>query len=192
MTFPAFAPVFVPPVPPPTIASIVPSQGTYTANTVFRIQGQDFQDTPTVTIQGISAYQVFFGDETELVVTVNSGGVAGPGDVVVTNPDTQSATVVGGFFLTDSPTLSAISPASGFSTGNSQITLTGTNFFLSASVLIGGYSCTDVVIVNATTITALTPPTPAAIYDVTVTTSVTFVNYAILAASYTVTDPPLL
>jgi hypothetical protein len=56
------------------------------------------------------------------------------------------------------PTLTGVSPGSGPTAGGTSVTLTGTNFASGATVSFGGAAATSVVVVNATKITANTPP----------------------------------
>lgn len=55
------------------------------------------------------------------------------------------------------PTVSSISPRIGGVTGGSTVTITGTNFTGATGVTIGGVAATGLVVVNATTITCVTP-----------------------------------
>ena len=55
------------------------------------------------------------------------------------------------------PTVTAISPASGLTSGGTTITLNGTNFFGASSVTVGGALATSVNVVSATVLTAVTP-----------------------------------
>ncbi len=55
------------------------------------------------------------------------------------------------------PTAAAISPTSGATLGGTNVTITGTNFRAGASVSFDGVAATNVVVVNTTTITAMTP-----------------------------------
>ena len=83
-------------------------------------------------------------------------------------------TLAGAFTYTTStptPTLTAVSPASGPTTGGTTVTLTGTNFAAGATVTIGGTAATSVVVVSATSITAMTPAGAAGARDVRVTLS---------------------
>lgn len=59
------------------------------------------------------------------------------------------------------PALDAITPNTGDRAGGTSVTITGANFVPGMSVVIGGSAATNVVVVNATTITARTPPHPA-------------------------------
>lgn len=65
--------------------------------------------------------------------------------------------------------MTAISPASGPTTGEVDVTITGENFVTGATVTIGGVQATDVVVVSARKITAKTPAFSAGSADVVVT-----------------------
>lgn len=67
------------------------------------------------------------------------------------------------------PTVSAVSPASGSTTGGTPVTITGANFAPGASVTFGGAAATAVVVVNSTTITAVTPARATGAVTVAVT-----------------------
>ena len=63
-------------------------------------------------------------------------------------------------------TITGVLPISGPSSGNTNITITGTNFEAPATVTIGGASATNVVVISDTQITATTPagfPGPAVV-----------------------------
>lgn len=62
----------------------------------------------------------------------------------------------GGAPPSDPPTLTDVYPNYGSIDGGTPLTLTGTNFS-SPAVTLGGVACTDVVAVNSTTITCVTP-----------------------------------
>jgi len=55
------------------------------------------------------------------------------------------------------PTISSVAPNSGSTAGGDLITITGTNLTGAKSVTIGGVAATNVLVVNATTVTAVTP-----------------------------------
>lgn len=67
------------------------------------------------------------------------------------------------------PTVTAVSPASGPTTGGRSVTITGTGFQSGASVTFGGTAATSVVVVNSTRITAVTPAKAAGKVAVAVT-----------------------
>ncbi|MDQ2784226.1 MAG: IPT/TIG domain-containing protein, partial [Chloroflexota bacterium] len=66
------------------------------------------------------------------------------------------------------PTVNAILPPSGATLGGTNVTITGTNFRAGASVSFDGVAATNVVVVNATTITAMTPAHQPGTINVTV------------------------
>jgi hypothetical protein len=64
----------------------------------------------------------------------------------------------GGTAATLGATVSSISPATGNANGGAPVTITGTNFAAGAIVTFGVATASKVVVVNSTTITAVTPP----------------------------------
>jgi IPT/TIG domain-containing protein len=68
-----------------------------------------------------------------------------------------------------SPTLSAVTPNSGSTSGGTAVTITGANFATGATATIGGTPATGVTVVSATSITATTPAHAAGAVDVVVT-----------------------
>ena len=67
------------------------------------------------------------------------------------------------------PTVTSIAPNSGVPSGGAAVTITGTNFFAGAAVIIGGVAATNVSVVNGTTITATTPAHSSGTVNVAVT-----------------------
>jgi predicted outer membrane repeat protein len=67
-----------------------------------------------------------------------------------------------------SVTVTSVSPAVGVANGGDSVTISGSGFASGATVTFGGAAATNVVVVNATTITANTPAHAAGAVDVTV------------------------
>ena len=91
-----------------------------------------------------------------------------------------------------SPTVSSVSPNSGSTAGGTAVTITGTNFAAGATMTFGGTPATNVVVVNSTTITAITPLGIAGAVTVTVTVngqSGSLTNGFIYTATVTVATP---
>jgi len=65
--------------------------------------------------------------------------------------------------------VSSITPNAGRPAGGSQITITGAYLALTTGVSIGGTPCTGVMVVNATTVTAMTPAGTLGNADVVIT-----------------------
>jgi phosphatidylserine/phosphatidylglycerophosphate/cardiolipin synthase-like enzyme len=162
-----------PPGPPPTISNINPNSGTTAGGTSVTITGTNFVSGASVTIGGTAATGVAVTNSTTITATTPMHA-AGAANVVVTNPDNQSATLTGGFtYQTTSPgpppTVSSIAPNSGTTAGGTAVTISGSNFVSGATVKLGGTVATGVVVSNSTTITATTPAHAAGATDVVVT-----------------------
>lgn len=84
------------------------------------------------------------------------------------------------------PTVTAVSPTSGPTTGGTLITVTGTNFAGGAVVTVGGAAATDVRVSGTVSLTAVTPARAAGVADVTVTVGG---GSATLAGGYTYVAP---
>ena len=95
-----------------------------------------------------------------LTATQGSVGIYSPAE-----PVTVSFT----FSATPAPTVTAISPATGTTSGGTPVTVTGTGFISGATVSIRGVAASSVVVVNSTTITAVTPGGAVGLATVTVT-----------------------
>jgi hypothetical protein len=150
---------------PPTITSVTSEFSHRTGGYLATITGTGFTGTPTVTFDGTSAL-VSPTSSTSLTVIVPAHA-AGQVTVTLTNPDNQQATAT--FTYTElAPTITNISPATGASTGGTALTITGTNFYGTPTVTIGGNAAT-VSDVTSTTITATTPTHANGTVDVTVT-----------------------
>jgi len=121
-----------------------------------------------VTIGGAPATSVIWVSSTSITATTPLR-TAGAKDVVVTNPDTQIGTLVGGFTYVAAPTVASISPSFGTTGGGTAVTITGADFTSGATVTIGGVAATGVTFVNATSITATSPAGTAGAKDVVVT-----------------------
>ena len=80
----------------PSVTSIAPTRGPATGLSIITITGTGFLATPTVAIGGVAATNVTRVNATTLTA-ITGAMAAGVKDVVVTNPDAQSATGAGLF-----------------------------------------------------------------------------------------------
>ncbi len=136
---------------------------THTAGMNYRV---------TVTGGGFTVYGVFFTaydgttkeqDPSATLALQLAGGWTAPNtgekwigiSTALSGSYTISLTESGGGPPT--PTVTGINPTSGPAGGGTSVTITGTNFAANATVKIGGQNATNVVRVNATTITCKTP-----------------------------------
>ena len=144
--------------PSPTITAISPSSGNRFGGDSVTITGTNFVATPVVTFGGINAISTIYQSSTTLVVTTPANNTGGTVNVVVTNPDAQSVTSVGGFTYTaGAPTIASITPSTGSTAGGDYVTIMGTNFYGSPTLTIGGSSATNITVRSANKITAYTP-----------------------------------
>jgi|GEM_PF-699018 len=155
--------------PAPTVSSISPSAGRVTSGVLATITGTNFQAGATVSVGG-SAASVTGTSATTLFVTMPAHA-AGANNVVVTNPDSQTGTLVNGYTFQAAPTVSAISPATGALGGGTAVTLTGTGFLSGATVSIGSSALSGMTVVSATSITGFTTSATSGAKDVVVTNS---------------------
>ena len=145
--------------PAPTTTLVAPASGTSAGGTAVTITGTGFRAGATVNIGGLAnATSVVIVSATS-ITAVTPAGLVGANAVTVTNTDAQSATLVGGFTYTAAaaPTVTSLAPSSGTVAGGTAITITGTGFVTGATVALDGTAATSVTVVNATTITAMTP-----------------------------------
>ena len=136
----------MPPATAPIISSVTPASGPGLGGTSVNIVGVDFGTPATVHFGGIAAT---VSAQTATSITVNAPAHAlGAVDVVVTNPDTQTATRVAGytyvFPANPSPILSTIAPSQGTSAGGTTVTLGGSGFLAPVNVTFGAAAGTVV------------------------------------------------
>jgi uncharacterized repeat protein (TIGR01451 family) len=155
------------PAPAPTIVSLTPNSGSTTGGTTVTITGTNFQSGLTVTFGNAPGTSVSVLSAS-IISVVTPVMTAGPVNVVVINPDGQTATDNGGFTANAPPTITSISPTSGPAAGGTSVTITGMNFKSGATVTFGGNPGTSVVVVSATSITVVTPTMTAGPVNVVV------------------------
>lgn len=74
----------------------------------------------------------------------------------------------GASIVTEGTSVTSVSPDVGTAAGGTAVTITGANFPVSPTVTFGGTTATDIVRVNATTITCTTPAHATGVVDVLV------------------------
>ncbi|MHB8647027.1 MAG: IPT/TIG domain-containing protein [Thermomicrobiales bacterium] len=96
---------------------------------------------------------------------------------------------IGAAYVFARPTVTAVSPTSGPTTGGSQVTITGTGFVNGATVTFGNAAATNCVVTNTTTITCTTPPGSAGTVTVAVTNPDSGMGSLAGAYTYVVVNP---
>ncbi len=164
----------------PAVTSIAPSAGGLTASGAIVLTGTNFTGTvSSVSVGGVNcaspvvSTNVTTNDTITCTLASNAGGSLGAYDVTVTNSNGVSGTSADKFTYQAAPTVSAISPNGGAITTPQSVTITGTGFDTanSATVTIGGATCTGLTVSSSTTITCTAPSLVAGSYDVIVTNS---------------------
>jgi hypothetical protein len=147
----------------PTVTNLNPASGPQAGGTVVTITGTGFVSGATVSFGGVAGTNVSVTSATTMVATApahpNGDKPTVAVNVVVTNPDSQSATVTNGFTYNApvSINLAGIAPVSGTADGGTTVTLTGSGFSSGmVAVTIGGGVANNVTVVNDTTVTAQT------------------------------------
>jgi hypothetical protein len=146
----------------PAITGVDIASGPTTGGTLVTITGTSFRSGATVAFAdltgSLAATVVTFNSSTSLRATTPAH-TAGTVDVVVMNPDYQTATLRNGFTFTTGPpppSVSSVYPNFGPAAGGTGITITGSSFVSGATVTLGGTAATGVTFVNSTTLTATT------------------------------------
>src|SRR5690606_30896510 len=120
-----------------------------------------------VTFDGLAATSVLVVNGTT-VTAITPAHVNGAVDVVILTPQ-GSATLADGYTYTG-PTITEIDWTTGSEVGGLGVTVTGTGLTGATSLTFDGYAATSVNVVNATTVTAVTPAHVAGAVDVAIAT----------------------
>ncbi|MFJ1831876.1 IPT/TIG domain-containing protein [Streptomyces sp. NPDC088178] len=140
----------------------VSSGPTAGGNTIV-ISGTGLSTATSVSFGANSATPTVLSDS-QISVVVPAGAAAGSVGVSVT---TAGGTNNGlSYTYIDAPTITAITPTSGPTSGGTAVTITGTNLTSTSQVTFGG-ALAPFSVINATTVTAVTPPGAVGAVDVT-------------------------
>jgi hypothetical protein len=152
----------------PTVTSISPSSGALTGGTAITITGTGFLTGATVDLGGSACTGITVVSSTSITCTT-AAHAAGAVTATVTNTDTQNGNLASAYTYQAAPTVSAISPSIGSTTGGTNVSITGTDFLAGATVTIGGASCGTLTVVSPTLITCTTSARAAGLVDIVVT-----------------------
>ena len=153
----------------PTLTSVSPAEGPASGGTTVSLTGAGFRAGMQVSVGGTPAAIVSINPAGTSLTATTAAHAAGLVAVSVTTPG-GSDTLAGSFTYVAAPTLTAVNPTVGPEAGGTLVTLTGTGLTGATAVTFDGTAATSVTVVDATTITALTPGHPAGLVDVSVTT----------------------
>jgi phospholipase C len=155
--------------PAPTITAVAPTSGPVAGGTSTTITGSNFLTGATVKFGAAAASNVTVVTPSQIAATTPAGS-PGPANVVVTNPDNQSATLTNGYtFMGLPPAISYIAPTNGTMNGGTSVNIHGSNFQTGATVTVGGVPLTLTQPVGSTLIVGTTGAHVAGGADVVVT-----------------------
>src|SRR5690606_1985264 len=141
----------------PEISQVTPEAGSTAGGDIVVLHGQHFRSGANVTFGGEPVLTTRFIDENTLEVTTPAH-TRGAVDVVVTNPDNQTATLEAGYaYLSPAPVINSVSSYEGRLAGGDNIVLQGSGFDSSMRVYFGGVEAATTASLNNTRLTAVLP-----------------------------------
>lgn len=156
--------------PLPVITSISPSSGTTAGGTAVTITGTNFVSVTSVMFGGFACTSVSV-ITTGTLTCITPTHAAGTVEVVITALSGSNSTTgtANDYTYTSGPTITSLDPATGPATGNTIVTIRGTNF--TASGMVVKFDTTTAVFsfVDTTTLIAVSPAHSAGTVDVSVT-----------------------
>jgi hypothetical protein len=180
-------------VPAPTIASISPTSGPSAGGTAVTITGSGFQSGATVQFGGVAGTAVTVNSPGSITATTPAHATGNlPSlavDVVVSNPDSQTATLASAFTYQAPPSvaMTSINPTAGTSLGGTMVTIIGSGFTGGGiTVTIGGVATTNVTVVSDTLLSVTTGPHAIGAVDVALSRGS---SSATLSGAYTYRSP---
>jgi hypothetical protein len=154
----------------PTVTAVSPSTGPVAGGTSVTITGANFTGA-TAVMFGTTATSSFTVNSATNITAIAPAG-SGTVDVTVTTAGGTSATSAADqYTYVAVPTVTAVSPNSGLTTGGTVVTITGANFAGATAVNFAATAASAFTVNNAATITATAPAGSAGTVDITVTTA---------------------
>lgn len=175
-------------VTPPTVTSISPTSGPVAGGTTVVITGTNLAGATAVTFGGTAAVGYTVNSNTQITATAPAG--SGTVDVRVTTPGGTSATSAADqYTYIAAPTVTALSPNNGPTSGGTTVVITGTNLAGASAVVFGATAATGYTVNSSTQITA-TAPAGSGTVNVRVTTG-GGTSATSAANQYTYVAPPV-
>jgi len=148
----------------PFKGSLGTTSGPLAGGNTITINGTGLSTATSVSFGATTATPTVVSDS-QLSVVVPAGAAAGSVGVSVTTAGGTNNGLT--YTYIDNPTIGTINPTSGSTSGGTAVTITGTNLSSTESVTFDGNPAPFSVI-NATTVSAVTPPGTAGAVDVVV------------------------
>ncbi|WP_405911931.1 IPT/TIG domain-containing protein [Streptomyces sp. NBC_00963] len=138
---------------PPVLTSVAPNTGPAAGTNPVTLNGSQFTGATAVTFGSAAALSYTVTTPSTITATVPPG--TGTVNVTVRTPAGLSNTVA--YTYAPTPTLSAIAPNQGPTSGGTSVVLTGTGLTGTTAVTFGSTPATSYTVNSATQITAVTP-----------------------------------
>jgi len=167
-----------------SISSVSPLTGSTAGGSSVIISGADLTGATAVSFGGTPATSFVVNSDTQ-ITAITPSRPAGGAAIVVTTP--SGIVTASQQFSYLAPSISALSPSGGSTSGGNSVIISGNNLLGSTAVSFGGVAATSFVVNSNTQITAVAPARPAGPITVAVTTAVGIVN-----ATYTYFTPPTI
>lgn len=151
----------------PFLSSESASSGPTSGGNTITLSGTGLSTASSVSFGGNTATPTVISDS-QLSVTVPAGTAAGSVALSVTTTGGVASGL--SYVYVDSPTVTAVSPSSGSTSGGTAVTLTGTGLATVSDVTIGG-AVAPFGVISSTEVSVITPPGTAGAADVVVTTT---------------------
>jgi hypothetical protein len=153
----------------PSVTGISPAAGPTAGGTTVTITGTNLANAAAVNF-GTTAVTSFISNSATQLVVASPAGTAGAVDVMVTTGGGTSATSPADLFdYEPAPAVTGVSPAAGPTTGDTQVTITGTGLAAVTAVHFGSAPALGFFSVSDSELVALSPSGNAGVVDVTVT-----------------------
>ena len=140
-----------------TVTTMTPTQGSTSGGTAVVITGTNMYGVTGVTFDTTAGTSISHDSNTQL--TVYSPAHAAATNSVVLSYGTSSTVTAGSFtWNVNAPTITSITPGSGPTSGGTVVTIIGTNFTPTTTVLFGPNAAATFTYVSSTQITVTSPP----------------------------------
>ena len=172
---------------PPSLASLSVNYGPVAGTNTISFLGTDFSAGAIASIDGFNCISstVIIAAQVDCVVPAHAAGLV---NIAITNADGQSVSLNSAYTYTPAPTVTAVSPEAGPTTGGQTITLTGTAFFPGLAITVNSVACTTSTYISFTSATCVTPAGAGGPFTVEVTN--TDAQVGNLVTSYEYIAPP--
>jgi hypothetical protein len=147
----------------PTVASVSPSSGGSGGGNTVTITGTRFSDASSVQFGEVDAQNFTIVSDTQITAVVPEGTMGQTVNVVVTNPQGNSAVWKVTYTYSYSvPVITLLSPNNGSATGGYTVIITGSGFTGATAVQFGGVDAQSFAVISDSQISAITPQGAAA------------------------------